>query len=30
MILLLDQNKLHFAEKVLSGVKYILRGDIFI
>ena len=30
MILLLDQNKLHFAEKVTKGVKYILRGDIFI
>jgi len=29
MILLLDQNKLHFAEKVSKGVKYILRGDIF-
>jgi hypothetical protein len=30
LILLLDQNKLHFAEKVSNGVKYILRGDIFI
>ena len=29
MILLLNQNKLHFAEKVSNGVKYILRGDIF-
>lgn len=29
MILLLNQNKLHFAEKVSDGVKYILRGDIF-
>lgn len=29
MILLLDQNKLHFAEKVSNGIKYILRGDIF-
>lgn len=30
MILLLDQTKLHFAEKVSSGIKYILRGDISI
>lgn len=30
LILLLDQNKLHFAEKVVSGTKYILRGDVFL
>ena len=28
LALILEQDKLHFAEKLISGTKYILRGDI--
>lgn len=28
-VLILDQEILHFAEKIAKGVKYILRGDIY-
>ena len=30
LCLLIKQNILHYAEEVTSGLKYILRGDIFI
>ena len=30
LALILEQDKLHFAEKLISGTKYILRGDVCI